>query len=188
MAVEEEEKHNNHNNEIQIIQRNNECRQSIKTELDTMTTWLKADTKNVKGGKIEYEITESPLLHACCNKDHFGDVNIDFDPKVKPDYICDVTKSLPFNDNQFEAGFMDVPWVNTWKWNLGKAIKEMLRVCKVIYVICPWLYGWKGCRPETIVVSWRPGINSPILFVKYVKTEKFNDAYAKYDEEKDDDN
>jgi len=144
-----------------------------------LTKFLKADTKNVLGGKREHQIKEKPLLHACCNDDHFADVNIDFRPEVNPDHICDVTKKLPFDIEQFEAGFMDVPWVNTWKWNLGKAIKEMLRACKVVYVLCPWLYGWRGCTPTEIEVSWRPGINSPILWVKYVKTQKFWTEYNK---------
>lgn len=147
-----------------------------------MTSWLVSKANNVKGGKKEYNIKERPLLHACCNEDHFGDVNIDFRPEVKPDVVCDVTKRLPFKDEEFESGFMDVPWINAWKWNLGKGIKEMLRVCKVVYVISPWLYGWRGCYPEQIEVSWRPGINNPILFVKYVKTEKFWDEYHKMEE------
>ena len=146
-----------------------------------MTSWLVAKTKNVKGGKREHKIKEHPLLHACCNDDHFGDVNIDFRKEANPDKVCDVTKKLPFRKEQFEAGFMDTPWVNTWKWELGKAIKEMLRVCKVVYVICPWLYGWRGCKPTEIEVSWRAGINNPILFVKYVKTPKFWDEYKKMD-------
>lgn len=144
-----------------------------------MTRWLIANTDAVKGGKREYQIKEKPLLHACCNLDKFGDMNIDIRPEVKPDLVCDVTKKLPFEKEQFKAGFADVPWVNTWKWNLGKAIKEMLRVCEVVYIISPWLYGWRGCKPDQIEVSWRPGINSPILFVKYVKTEKFWDEYKK---------
>jgi len=150
-----------------------------------MTKWLVAKTVNVEGGKKEYAISEHPLLHACCNEDHFGDVNIDFRPEVKPDFVCDVTKKLPFKDEQFKAGFMDTPWINQWKWNLGKAIKEMLRVCEVVYVVCPWLYGWRGCKPESIEVSWRPGINAPILFVKYVKTEKFWDEYSKFDDKRE---
>lgn len=148
-----------------------------------MTKWLVAKTDNVEGGKKEYQIQERPLLHACCNQDHFGDVNIDFRSEVNPDYVCDVTKPLPFKKEQFKAGFMDVPWVNSWKWNLGKAIKEMLKVCEVVYVVGPWLYGWRGCRPEQIEVSWRPGINNPILFVKYVKTEKFWTEIEKMDDE-----
>jgi len=144
-----------------------------------MTKWLVANTNNVKDGKIEYTIPERPLLHACCNQDHFGDVNIDYDPKMKPDVVADVTKKLPFKEEEFEAGFMDTPWENKWKWNLGKAIKEMLRVCKVVYVICPWVYGWRGCKPTRCDYSWRPGINSPILFIKYEKTEKFWAEYNK---------
>lgn len=146
-----------------------------------MTKWLVAKTTNVLEGKKEHQICERPLLHACCNVDHFGDVNIDYDPNMKPDYVCSVTEKLPFSREQFASGFMDVPWENKWKWNLGKAIKEMLAVCKVVYVISPWLYGWRGCYPESIEVSWRPGINNPILFVKYTKTEKFWDEYHKPD-------
>lgn len=148
-----------------------------------MTKWLVAKTVNVLDGKREYQIPERPLLHACCNQDHFADVNIDFRPEVNPDVVCDVTNRLPFENEQFGAGFMDTPWVNSWKWNLGKAIKEMLRVCKVVYVISPWLYGWRGCTPDIVEVSWRPGINSPILFVKYSKTEKFWTEYNKLEQE-----
>ena len=139
-----------------------------------MTKWLVAKTVNVYKGKREYQIPERPLLHACCNEDHFGDVNIDIRYEVHPDFVLDVTQELPFTKDRFEAGFMDTPWVNSWKWNLGKAIKEMLKVCKVVYVVCPWLYGWKGItEPEIVEVSWRPGINHPILFVKYQKSKKF---------------
>jgi len=141
-----------------------------------LTKWLVANTVNVYEGKKEHQIKERPLLHACCNKDHFGTVNIDVDAGVNPDFVADVTKPLPFKDNEFKAGFMDVPWVNSWKWNLGKAIKNMLRVCDVVYVISPWLYGWRGCKPEIVEVSWRPGINHPILFVKYEKTERYTNG------------
>ena len=136
-----------------------------------MTRWLVAKTVSVQGGKREHQITERPLLHACCNEDHFGDVNIDIRPEVNPDFVCDVTKKLPFKDNEFAAGFMDIPWVESWRWNAARAIKEMLRVCPIVYVISPWLYGARTCYPETIEVSWRPGINHPILFVKYIRRE-----------------
>lgn len=138
-----------------------------------MTQWLVAKTVNVYDGKREYKIEERPLLHACCNQDHFGDVNVDFRPEVNPDFVCDVTKPLPFRKEQFKSSFADVPWVNSWKWNLGKCIRELLKVSEVCYIISPWIYGWRGCMPEIVEVSRRPGINSPILFVKYTKTEKF---------------
>ena len=136
-----------------------------------MTKWLIANTVNVEGGKIEYFIPEKPLLHACCNIDHFGDVNIDIRPEVKPDKVCDITKKLPFPDNSFAAAFADFPWVTAWRWKAARAIKEMLRVAPIVYTICPWLYGARTCYPETINISWRPGINHPILFVKYVRRE-----------------
>ena len=135
-----------------------------------MTKWLIADTTNVKGGKIEHSITERPLLHACCNKDHFGDVNLDSDPSVEPDVVGDVC-DMPFDDDSFAAAFADFPWVQSWRFQSARAIKEMLRVAPVVYTISPWLYGARICYPEVIHVSWRPGINHPILFVKYVRTE-----------------
>ena len=134
-----------------------------------MTKWLVADTTSVKNGKIEYTIPERPLLHCCCNEDHFADVNVDIRFEVKPDIVCDVAEKLPFKDNQFAAAFADFPWVNSWRWSAARAIKEMLRVSPIVYTICPWLYGARTCHPEFIQLSWRPGINAPILFVKYVR-------------------
>ena len=134
-----------------------------------MTKWLVADTTNVKGGKIEHSITESPLLHACCNRDHFGTVNLDMDSSVNPDVVGDVCDMWQFDDDSFSAAFADFPWVATWRFKSAAAIKEMLRVAPVVYTISPWLYGAKTCYPEVIHVSWRPGINHPILFVKYVR-------------------
>ena len=60
-----------------------------------MTSWLVAKTGNVKGGKREHQIKEHPLLHACCNDDHFGDVNIDFRKETnirKPLYAIVINK------------------------------------------------------------------------------------------------
>jgi len=134
-----------------------------------LTKWLVAQTQSVLGGKREYQIQERPLLHACCNEDHFGDVNIDIRPEVKPDYVCDVTKELPFKNDEFSAAFMDCSWKENWRWDCARAIKQLLRVAPIVYVISPWLYGARTCYPETIEVSWRPGINHPILFVKYIR-------------------
>ena len=136
-----------------------------------MTSWLVADTTGVKGGKIEHTIPERPLLHACCNRDHFGDVNVDTDPNVNPDLIADITERLPFDDDYFAGSFADFPWVKNWMQNTSKALKEMLRVAPIAYTISPWLYGASWCYPEAVHVSWRPGVNHPILFVKYVRTE-----------------
>lgn len=134
-----------------------------------MTKWLIANPVFVKGGKIEHQIKERPLLHVCCAEDHFGTVNVDIRSEVKPDQVCDVTKELPYCNDAFAAAFGDFPWVNSWRWNSARAIKQMLRVAPIVYTISPWLYGAKTCYPESINISWRPGINQPILFVKYVR-------------------
>ena len=134
-----------------------------------MTKWLIANTTYVAGGKIEYRIMERPLLHVCCANDHFADMNIDIRPEVNPDKVCDITKKLPFEDNSYAAAFGDFPWVKSWKWNAATAIKEMLRVAPIAYTISPWIYGSAASYPEQIYVSWRPGINHPILFVKYIR-------------------
>ena len=136
-----------------------------------MTKWLVAKTVNVKGGKREHQITERPLLHACCGEDHFGDVNIDIRSEVNPDVVCDVTKELPFKDDEFKAAFMDCPWIEKWRWDCARSIKQLLRVASIVYVISPWLYGARTCYPQSIEVSWRVGINHPILFVRYIKKE-----------------
>ena len=145
-----------------------------------MTKWLVADTKNVTGGKIEHTIPEKPLLHACCNEDHFADVNIDIRPEVNPDLVCDVTKHIPFKKDEFAAVFADTPWISSWRWDFGKAMRELLRVAPIAYTINPWLYGGKICKPTNIHVSWRPGINTPILFVRYIRNDDaFNKLWKK---------
>jgi len=144
-----------------------------------MTSWLPGEiypdelvpnAQSVKGGKIEHSIPERPLIHICCNRDHFADVNVDADPTVCPDIVADVLEGLPFEDDEFAASFADVPWVGNWMKNTSDCIKEMLRVSPVAYVMSPWLYGASWCRPTDIKVSWRPGVNKPILFVRYVRT------------------
>ena len=134
-----------------------------------LTKWLAAKTVNVEGGKREHQITERPLLHCCCGDDHFGTVNVDIRPEVNPDQVCDVTKELPYCNDAFTVAFADLPWIEKFRWDAARAIKQMLRVAPIVYIISPWLYGAKICYPETIEVSWRPGINHPILFVKYVR-------------------
>ena len=134
-----------------------------------MTKWLIASTINVKGGKIEYSIPERPLLHACCAEDHFGDQNIDIRPEVHPDKVCDITENIPYPENSFAAAFADFPWVNSWKWKSGKAINEMLRVAPIAYTMSPWTYGSRNVTLDSVAVSWRPGINHPILFCRYIR-------------------
>src|SRR6516162_8909975 len=86
-----------------------------------MTVWLKARPHS---GRIEHSILERPLLHACCGDDRdffFGDIRLDIDPGTHPTMLGDI-RALPFRDDAFGAVFADVPWVERWRWQLGKAI------------------------------------------------------------------
>jgi hypothetical protein len=102
-----------------------------------MTIRLKARPHS---GRIEHSILERPLLHACCGDDRdffFGDISLDIDPGTCPDVVGDIT-ALPFRDNTFAAAFADVPWVEKWRWQLGKAIQESLPRGPVCYIMAPW--------------------------------------------------
>lgn len=132
-----------------------------------MTQWLVAQTTNVLGGKIEHTIKERPLIHCCSADDHFADVNVDIRPEVHPDKVCDITKRIPYPNDSFAAAFADFPWKKNWMVNVSNAMKEMLRVAPVVYTISPWTYGARTCTIEQILVSRRPGVNHPILFIKY---------------------
>lgn len=147
-------------------------RKLLKETQHNMTRWLIAKTVSVQGGKIEYTIPEHPLLHACCAEDHFGDVNIDIRPEVHPDKVCDITQPLPFPPDSFAAAFADFPWINSWKCQSARAINQLLIVAPIVYTISPWMLGTSAATPETIYVSQRPGINNPILFIKYVRNNK----------------
>jgi hypothetical protein len=132
-----------------------------------MTKWLIASAVN----RIEHSISERPLLHACCGKDHFGDVNIDIRREVNPDAIVDITKTIPYPDNSFAAAFADFPWTAAFKREVAAAMKELLRVAPIVYTISPWTYGSSSCRLDRIQVKWEPGVNQALLFSRYVRND-----------------
>lgn len=136
--------------------------------------WLIA--KAVK--RIEHEIPERPLLHACCAEDHFGTVNVDIRPEVHPDVVADITKLLPFPDNSFAAAFADFPWTAAWKREVGAAMRELLRVAPVVYTISPWTYGSSSCTLDWVYVAWQPGVQQALLFSRYIRkqSKKLTDA------------
>jgi hypothetical protein len=138
-----------------------------------LTRWLVAKTEWVEGGKIEWSIPERPLLHVCSNSDIFGALEngrvtrLDIRPEVEPDIVADITKTTDIYPNTYAACFADVPWVESWRMNLAAAIKEMLRIAPVAYVISPWILGAAYAQVTEVKVSQRPGVNHPILFVRY---------------------
>lgn len=126
--------------------------------------WLKA----VPQKRIEHNIPEHPLLHACSGNDVFGTVRIDWDMSLetKPDVYADV-RDLPFPPNHFAAAFMDAPWTAAWKKNVADAMKELLRVAPIVYVLSPWTYGSKICSITDIYIAWTPGVNQALTFIRY---------------------
>jgi hypothetical protein len=130
--------------------------------------WLIASPQE----RIEHQIPEHPLLHACCGQDHFGDVNIDRNPDVHPDVVADITKKIPYPDDSFAAAFADFPWTASWKKQVANAMKELLRVAPIVYTISPWTYGSSTCRLDLIKVAWQPGVNQALLFSRYIRSNK----------------
>jgi len=104
--------------------------------------------------RIEESIQEHPLLHACCGKHgYFGDVTLDTDSCMNPMIIGNV-KRLPFKANSFAAAYMDCPWTASWKHNVATAMKELLRVAPIVYVLSPWTYGSSICKITDCKIAW----------------------------------
>jgi len=131
-----------------------------------LTKWLKA----IPQIRIEHEITDSPLLHACCGQDRlFGDVTVDIDIRMCPDVVCDISRRIPFPDDSFAAAFADFPWTAAFKRKVARSMRELLRVAPVVYTVSPWTYGSSICSLELVKVCWQPGVNQALLFSKYVR-------------------
>jgi hypothetical protein len=117
---------------------------------------------------LENIIAERPLLHVCAGpQSRFGDVRVDrhvmpYAPAVKADWLA-----LPFNNDSFAAVFADPPWNLAYMKDCGDFCNEALRVAKVAYVMSPWLWVARGIRRSRIWVREFPGINNPILIVRY---------------------
>src|ERR1700681_1984370 len=91
--------------------------------------------------RVEWLISERPLLHACCNTDDFGDVRLDIRPEVHPDVVADIREPLRFGDDAFSAWFADFPWSAAFKTDVARSMKNLMRVAPIGYSISPWTYG-----------------------------------------------
>lgn len=80
-------------------------------------------------------------------------------------------RQIPFRDDSFSAAFVDPPWTGAWKSHIAAMMKELLRVAPVVYVVSPWTYGSSICRMDWVRVAWQPGVNSGLLFIRYVRKE-----------------
>lgn len=117
-------------------------------------------------------IKEAPLLHVCSgpNSD-FGDVRVDrYVHPVAPGVIADWT-ALPFQQDSFAAVFADPPWNLGYMKACADFCKEALRIAPVAYVMSPWLWVHKAARRSSIWVREFPGVNIPILIVRYERRD-----------------
>jgi hypothetical protein len=122
---------------------------------------------------VDSIIDEYPLLHVCSGPhSKFGNVRLDRFVEPRPPGVMADWCNLPFRDNSFGAVFADPPW------NLGQMktcadfCHEALRVAPVAYVMAPWLWVKKGVRRTDIWVREFPGLNVPILIVRYQRPDQ----------------
>lgn len=122
---------------------------------------------------LESIVKEKPLLHVCSGPvSDFGDVRVDRHVlPLPPGVIADWT-SLPFKDNSFDGVFADPPWNMAYMKHCADFCKEALRVAPVAYVMSPWLWVNSSAKRTDIWVREFPGVNVPILVVRYERVNK----------------
>ena len=115
-------------------------------------------------------ITETPLLHVCSGpRSEFGDVRADAYVEPRPPGVIADWTSLPFADDSFGAVFADPPWNLAYMKPCADFCKEALRIAPVAYVMSPWLWVNKIAERSQIWVREFPGVNAPILIVRYAR-------------------
>lgn len=113
-------------------------------------------------------IPESPLLHVCSGPvSEFGDVRADRYILPKPPSVVADWLALPFADDSFRAVFADPPWFAHYMKPCADFCKEALRIAPIAYVMSPWLWVNRKAKRTNIWVREFPGINVPILIVRY---------------------
>jgi hypothetical protein len=104
----------------------------------------------------------------------FGDIRVDrYIHPLPPGVIADWT-ALPFGNNSFAAVFGDPPWNMAHMKSCADFCKEALRVAPVAYVMSPWLWVKENILRSSIWVREFPGINVPILIVRYERHHRGN--------------
>lgn len=77
-------------------------------------------------------------LHVCCGLSLLGDVRVDLDPAVKPDFVHDASnmKDL-FGDNSFDTVLSDPPYNGKFQWN-HDLLSELARIASKRIVFQHW--------------------------------------------------
>jgi len=118
-------------------------------------------------------VQEAPLLHVCAGpSSKFGDVRIDRHVAPQPPGAIADWTALPFRDDSFAAVFADPPWNLGQMKSCADFCHEALRVAPIAYVMAPWLWVERRARRTAIWVREFPGVNVPILIVRYERKNK----------------
>ena len=75
-------------------------------------------------------------LHVCCGLSKLGDVRVDLDPGVTPDFVCDAAR-LPFADNSFDTVLCDPPYNGKFQWN-HDMLSELSRIASHRIIFQHW--------------------------------------------------
>lgn len=143
-----------------------EARQTETLGLGGGVKWLKSKPLE----RFEECIPERPLLHACSGEHGgFGDVTLDSDTAMRPMVLADVRR-LPLHSDSFAAAYMDCPWTAAWKVQVAEAMRDLLRVAPVVYVMSPWTYGCRIARITGVWIAWTPGVNQALTLIRYERT------------------
>src|SRR5262245_13409570 len=118
-------------------------------------------------------ITERPMCHVCAGPHStFGDVRVDrFIAPQAPGIIAD-WKALPFAEDTFASVFADPPWNIHYMHDCADFCKHAINIAPILYVMSPWLWVSKKAKRTKIWVREFPGINQPILIVRYERTNR----------------
>jgi hypothetical protein len=131
------------------------------------------------GNFIRTIVTEKPLLHVCAGpRSDFGEVRLDRHVRSRPPSVIADWTALPFCDASFAAVFADPPWNIGQMRECASFCKEALRVAPVVYVMAPWLWVEKRARRTAIWVREFPGVNIPILIVRYERKDKDQSPFS----------
>jgi hypothetical protein len=121
---------------------------------------------------VRQTVTEKPCLHVCAGPDsYFGDVRVDRYVSPKPPSVIANWRSLPFSDDSFACVFADPPWNIGYMKDCADFCKHALYIAPVVYVMSPWLWVHTSSK-RTIWVREFPGINVPILLVRYERKNR----------------
>jgi hypothetical protein len=109
---------------------------------------------------------------ACGNARYNNCLNADININVKPDLVCSIL-NIPYPNKYFDNAFCFHTLEHLEISEIEKAIKELKRVSKKIYLIAPfYLWGWINPHHKSIKIGkkWyslhRRVLNAAIIFTE----------------------